>query len=128
VQRKVFAVQADSLLRGFVVWVPMFNAEEDDVPSASRIFTDSRTAQYWDGKGSTTRSYQKVLGLQKPAWDVYLIYGPDAKWEGDTPPAPIYWMHQLRGVGKTINAPFLVVDSLASRVATLMNTARQKAP
>lgn len=29
-----------------------------------------------------------------PAWDVYMVFGPEARW-ADTPPAPTYWMHQL---------------------------------
>jgi hypothetical protein len=30
-----------------------------------------------------------------PAWDVYLVYAPGVRWEGDTPPTPTFWMHQL---------------------------------
>jgi hypothetical protein len=29
-----------------------------------------------------------------PAWDVYFVFGPEARWD-DQPPAPTYWMHQL---------------------------------
>lgn len=29
------------------------------------------------------------------AWDVWLIYGPDAVWEGTSPPQPELLMHQL---------------------------------
>jgi len=28
------------------------------------------------------------------AWDIYLFYSPFAEWR-ETPPKPVYWMHQL---------------------------------
>jgi len=37
------------------------------------------------------------LGAAYYAWDVWFLYGPDAKWEGDIPPKPLFWMHQLHG-------------------------------
>jgi hypothetical protein len=30
------------------------------------------------------------------AWDVYVLYGKDAVWDGG-PPAPTSWMHQKFG-------------------------------
>ena len=42
-----------------------------------------------------------TLGLSQAAWDVYLIYPPGVTWppgvawNGDAPPKPAYWMHQL---------------------------------
>ena len=29
--------------------------------------------------------------------DVYLLYGPETRWDGSDPPAPAYWMNQLGG-------------------------------
>jgi hypothetical protein len=42
-------------------------------------------------------TYKDVLGgiPSEPAWDVFILYGPDARWDGERPPAPAYWMHQL---------------------------------
>ncbi len=37
----------------------------------------------------------KRLGLNRTAWDVYLLYAPGVKWIGDQPPMPTFWMHQL---------------------------------
>jgi hypothetical protein len=42
--------------------------------------------------------YTKRLGLAVDAWDVYLLYGPAAHWDGPEPPAPDFWMHQLDAV------------------------------
>jgi hypothetical protein len=83
-------------LRAYVVWVPMSRGLERDVPNATREVPDARATHYWDGDGQLIKSYREVLGgFDEPVWDTYLLYGPEAKWQGDRPPAPLYWMHQL---------------------------------
>lgn len=54
------------------------------------------------------------------AWDLYLVYGPDARWDGPEPPRPLYWMHQLRGVD---NGPFLDAAVFADAVRRALATA-----
>ncbi len=44
------------------------------------------------------QQWRQVLGTGEDAWDVYLIYDRSAKWTGDLPPKPAFWMHQLGGV------------------------------
>jgi hypothetical protein len=29
------------------------------------------------------------------AWDVYLLFAAGRRWQGNRPPQPIFWMHQL---------------------------------
>jgi hypothetical protein len=82
-------------LKVYAVWVPMVRGLERDVPLASRELPDARAAHYWDGTGQLMDGYQQVLGISERAWDVFLVYGNDARWEGDLPPAPLYWEHQL---------------------------------
>jgi hypothetical protein len=55
-----------------------------------------------------------VLGIGVDAWDLYLIYGPDARWDGPVPPAPSFWMHQLMGVD---NGPLLDADVFGAEVS-----------
>jgi hypothetical protein len=97
--------QAD--VRVYVVWVPMLGAEERDVPEASRLASDPRVRQYWDGGNVLGAAYQTVLGLDATAWDVYLLYGRHQTWNETTPPKPVFWMHQLHGVTQapTLDAP-----------------------
>jgi hypothetical protein len=53
------------------------------------------------------------------AWDVYLIYGANARWDGPSPPTPDFWMHQLNGVE---NAPLLDPEVFGQHLAqTLSN-------
>jgi hypothetical protein len=112
----VFAKQPASQLRGFVVWVPMLGATEADVPVASRLVPDPRAQHYWDQSGRTMEVFRQPLGLQGEAWDVYLLYGRGVRWEGEVPPAPDFWMHQLSGAA----GPVLDPEVLARRASDLL--------
>ena len=53
-------------------------------------------------------AYQQVLGISERAWDVFLIYPPGVRWEGELPPAPFYWEHQLGSREKPrVDGPYL---------------------
>lgn len=86
----------DPSVRAYVVWVPMSRGLERDVANATREVPDPRSRHYWDGDGQLIASYREVLGgFDEPVWDTYILYGREARWDGDRPPAPAYWMHQL---------------------------------
>ena len=84
-------------LRTYVVWVPMNRALQRDVANATKEVWDPRASHYWDADGWLSNTYKDVLGgfPFEPAWDTYLVYGPGATWDGEQPPKPAYWMHQL---------------------------------
>jgi len=84
-------------LRAYVVWVPMNRALERDVPNATKEVWDPRARHYWDDGGWLMTAYKQVLGGYplEPVWDTYIMYEPGATWDGDKPPKPAYWMHQL---------------------------------
>ena len=44
--------------------------------------------------------WRQVIGIDEDAWDVYFLYDRSAKWTGDLPPTPKFWMHQLSGVSE----------------------------
>lgn len=82
------------------MYVPILESDnEASVPSAMKSLPDSRASFYWDGKGELTKSYSRVLqlGEDRPAWDVYLVFDRGVGWKTE-PPAPNFWMHQLRGL------------------------------
>lgn len=98
-QRDVLGKLDDQSVRAYVVWVPMNRGLERDVPKATTEVWDVRARHYWDGDGQLIKSYREVLGgFNEPVWDTYILYGPEAKWEGDPPPTPTFWMHQLGSV------------------------------
>jgi hypothetical protein len=64
----------------------------------------------------TGAEWQKVLGIDKAPWDVYLLYGPNTRWDRATP-TPAFWMHQLNGVTK---APCLNKSEFETKVKELL--------
>jgi hypothetical protein len=101
--------------------VPQLGAQEEDVPVATRFVPDARATHYWDGTGGTMRSYRATLALPEDAWDVYMVYGPDARWDSELPPKPVYWMHQLGSADEPrVKGPYLDPAVFAAKVTTLL--------
>lgn len=98
------------------MWVPKQGGEEVHVEEATRVVTDARARHYWDEGGALMAAYARVLGLNQDAWDIYLLYPPGVRWEGEAPPAPAFWMHQLRERdGVALPGPRLDDQVLAQR-------------
>ena len=86
----------DPRIRGFVVWLPMLRSDSEQAAEMQAgAFVDGRLLQRWDGDRAAGNLIAKRLGLNRTAWDVYLLYAPGVKWIGDQPPMPTFWMHQL---------------------------------
>jgi hypothetical protein len=69
------------------------------------------------------KQWEQVLNTQREiAWDVYLLYGPDAQWEQELP-KPDFWMHQLFGVTR---APFLNTQKLTEELKGMLAKIQQK--
>jgi hypothetical protein len=92
----------DPGLQTFIVHVPVLTPSptEEDVPAAATLVRNDHVHHYWNPSGSFGWELSKAAGLkhgEEPvyAWDVWLIYGPDAVWEGPSPPQPQRLMHQL---------------------------------
>ena len=92
----------DPRLQTFIVHVPVLTPSptEQDVPEAATLVRNDHVHHYWNPSGSFGWELSKAAGLKhgdEPvyAWDVWLIYGPEAVWEGASPPPPELLMHQL---------------------------------
>jgi hypothetical protein len=83
----------------------MSGGKEDHVASAAAHMKDGRVEHYWDGSGETMKRFKSILKTPFEAWDVYLVYEKGTRWTGEAPPAPAYWMHQLRS-GTREGQPF----------------------
>lgn len=99
VQEGVIAeIESDDFV-AYVVWEPILNTDSE--PSSRRaatLFPDPRVKSYWVRSRTVGELFQNAIQLRtEPAWDVYLVYRPGIVWEGDTPPEPTYYMHQLGG-------------------------------
>ncbi len=85
-------------LRAILVWEPMI--EGDGAEAASQqaaTFQDTRIVQEWNENRNLGKLFGKTLDLHAVARDVYLVYKPGIRWEGEQPPQPTFWMHQLNG-------------------------------
>lgn len=125
---------ADPRLQVFVVHEPVLGvarfapwlrvAGGKDVPKAAQLLENHNVEHYWSPTGGFGRLLSKAVGLkngegQVYAWDVWLLYGPDAKWVGSDPPRPQLLMHQL---GELRGTEFPHLDSrvFAQQVQTLL--------
>jgi hypothetical protein len=107
-KRDVLASVTDPDLRIYMVWVPKQRGMERDVAGATLEVPDARATHFWDAPSVLVRGYREKLKLPEDAWDMYLLYGPDAKWEGPLPPEPAYWSHKLGSKEEPrVNGPYL---------------------
>jgi hypothetical protein len=72
----------------YAVWVPFLGGTRDAVALSQRVLSDHRVVQFWDENALTSDWFaQHVDHSQAPAWDVYYLYGPQARWTDA--PAPL---------------------------------------
>ena len=97
--------QPNAKVEAFVVWSSQLSGGADDVPEAATLMRDARARHYWDGDRVLGTIYQTLelgedrLRGHEPAWDVWLLFGPEARWPpGGEPPKPAWWEHQLQGM------------------------------
>lgn len=103
----------------YVVWSSQLGAEERHVPEAATLMPDPRARHYWDPEMAVGRAYQAFLEIPQPAWDVWMLFGRDARWTGTDPPEPAWWEHQLSGAGLPAER-VLDPDRFARKAAALV--------
>lgn len=83
-----------------VVWSSQAGAEAKHVAGAAKLMEDERAAHYWDPERRVGTAFQQhIAGMNSPAWDVWMLFEPGVLWEGEAPPAPTWWEHQLSALG-----------------------------
>jgi hypothetical protein len=94
-----------------------------DLPPDSRSGLDQEAPRsvVWKQDEPEDRRYDRTLDLGQDAWDVYLLYGPETRWDGSDPPAPAYWMNQLGGA----NGPNLDSQTFADHARALLRQPAQ---
>ena len=79
----------------YVVWSSQVEGKEQNVARAARQLPDRRAVHYWDGGQRVGKAFQPILKTPDAAWDVWLLFDRQARWQGKTPPRPSWWEHQL---------------------------------
>jgi hypothetical protein len=69
-----------------VGWIPVLPGDAN--PEVADLLVDHRATHYWDGRRKLGAAVARLLGQGEagPAWDIFLVYGPNARW-GDKPDA-----------------------------------------
>ena len=96
VQQAILSGFPDADLAVSLVWVHMLPL---DSPLAARLVArtmrDSRARHFYDPNNGIGQAVAQSLGHPgKVAWDIYLFYGTEVRWE-DGLPIPACWAHQL---------------------------------
>jgi hypothetical protein len=104
-------------------WLRMAGAR--DVARAALLLHNPQVQHYWNPSGAFGRLLSQSVGLkngerQVYAWDVWLIYGPEAQWEGADPPRPRLLMHQLGALRGSTAFPHLDSRLFAQQVQSLL--------
>jgi hypothetical protein len=83
VQREILEKYQASNLRVYAVWVPFLAGTQQAADVSQRVLPDPRVVHFWDGEAATSDWFaENVEHSFAPAWDVYYLYGPDARWAG----------------------------------------------
>jgi hypothetical protein len=122
-------------LQTFVVHEPVLGAARlatwlrpaggRDIPKAAQLLHNPQVQHYWNSSGAFGRLLSGAVGLENGkgpvyAWDVWLLYGPEAKWEGTDPPRPRLLMHQLSALRDSGKFPHLNSRDFAQQVQALL--------
>jgi hypothetical protein len=79
----------------YVVWSSQVGGKEQHVDKAAQRVPDPRARHYWDDGQLVGNAFRPVLKTPEAAWDVWMLFAPGVRWEGETPPQPAWWEHQL---------------------------------
>jgi hypothetical protein len=141
--RDLLAASADPRLHTFVVHEPVLGlarvapwlrpAGGTDVAKAEQLLHNPNVQHYWNPSGEFGRLLSHAVGLKNSegtvyAWDVWLLYGPEAKWQGTDPPRPRLLMHQLGALRDNTEFPYLDTRVFAQQVQALLAQLPPSAP
>ena len=116
---------ADSKVRVYVVHEPVIGGTERDIPKVVGLMHTSVASHYWDASGAFGKQLSQALDLRDGdklvyAWDVWMVFPPEAEWTGASIPKPRLFMHQLQGLMDNPKFPFLDSKVFAAQVHALL--------
>jgi hypothetical protein len=121
VQRAILSDFPDADINVSIVWINMLPLDSPVAAKLSaRIIHDLRACHFHDPAKLAGKAIAQSLGGQdKAAWDIYLFYEAGNEWS-DSPPAPIYWAHQLQGSTWADSAHYHSGDDLLRELHKIM--------
>ena len=118
---------SDARLNALIVHTPVLGATEADIANTCAIVHNDRVTHYWDPNQELGTVFANALDMKDGdrviyAWDVWLVYGPDAEWVGDAPPKADFLMHQLPDLLGRDGFPFLRAPVFRDEVEKRLKT------
>lgn len=118
---------SDTSLQTFVINTPVLGATEKDTANTCSLVHNKQVIQYWDPNQELGTLFSQALGMkfgekEVYAWDVWLVYGPNAEWTGAVPPKADFLMHQLPDLMGRDGFPFLRAPVFAKEVEKQLKT------
>jgi hypothetical protein len=109
VQENLLERYPDADLRVFAVWLPALATDQRF--EVADLMVDERVEHFWDGGRLVGDGVRELIGAPEGqlVWDVFLAFGPDARWTG-SPPAPLEVGAPVVGAAEDLAAalrPFL---------------------
>lgn len=103
-----------------LVWIPMLSGDSlAAIEHAAADFSRGGLRQFADPERTVGRLVADSLGgAGSIAWDSYLFYGPDARWD-DELPEPTEWVHQLGGCSWAPPERYRCGDELTDELGTV---------
>lgn len=103
-----------------IVWIDMLpNDSAAAAAKSAKIFDDPRVRQFHDPRATRLAGKAFAHGLIREgagvAWDIYMFYDKDARWD-ENPPKPIDYMHQLGGGRRADPDRFRTGEGLLSQL------------
>jgi len=127
VDKALLSGTSDPRLQTFVVHVPVLEPppQAKDIAPSATLLHNPHVRHYWNPTGSFGNALTKSVGLKNDkrdvfAWDVWLVYGPEATWDGDLPPRPQLLMHQLWALEGSKEFPHLDRAVFAKKARELL--------
>ncbi len=89
-QKELLSADGDSRLAVYVMWAPRNGARESHVDRVTGLVTDERAAHYWDEHDVVGAPIDAAMELVGPCAGIFMLYGPEASWDGIEAPSPSY--------------------------------------
>lgn len=123
--RSLLGATRDPRLKTFVVHMPVIGAKAKDVAPAMTVLQNPHVRHYWNASGEFGRKLAEAVELKENgksvyAWDVWLLFGPDAVCDESGPAKPRLLMHQLRALKGNTRFPRLDSEVFAREARALL--------
>ncbi len=95
--RLIFTTYDSQFVKSFIILLPGMESQHEAEPgSVVTGLRDNRVSIAKDQDMNVAEVFREVLSLGRIACNVCMLYSPRLSWDSRRPPAPTFWMRQLR--------------------------------